>query len=149
MRLPSHAGEDGSAALGPHDVALAGENGGGIIATVGLGGDPAFREGFGPKGRLFGTLVRVSHSGDVRVIADLAAYEAAVNPAGDIVDSNPFGLLRREERTIVTDAGGNSLLGVTDGGRVSHDRSVPLSARPIRRRRDPDARGTDIRRPGS
>jgi hypothetical protein len=118
VTLPSHAGEDGSAALGPHDVALAGENGGGIIATIGLGGDPGFRDGFGSKGRLFGTLVRVSRSGDVRVIADLAAYEAAVNPAGDIVDSNPFGLLRREERTIVTDAGGNSLLGVTDGGRV-------------------------------
>jgi hypothetical protein len=119
VRLPSHAGEDGFAALGPHDVALAGENGGGILATVGLGGDPEFRDGFGPKGELFGTLVRVSHAGDVRVVADLAAYEAAVNPDGDIVDSNPFGLLRREGRTLVTDAGGNSLLRVTDRGRVS------------------------------
>lgn len=116
-RLPSHADEGGFGALGPHDVALAG--GGALFATVGLGGDPEFRDGFRPKGELFGTLVRVSRSGAVRVIADLAAYEAAANPDGDVIDSNPYGLLRRDGRSIVTDAGGNSLLRVTDRGRVS------------------------------
>lgn len=116
VNLPSHAPPDGSAALGPHDVA---KRDGVLYATIGLAGDPAFRDGFGPAGSRLGTLVRWTHSGGVRVVADLAAYEEAHDPAGDGVDSNPFGVLRLEGSTVVTDAGGNSLLRVSDRGRVS------------------------------
>jgi hypothetical protein len=128
IRLPSHAAPDGSGALGPHDVA---KDGGTLFATVGLGGDEALREGFGPKGRRLGTFVRVTRGGGVRVVADLLEYEATHDPAGDGVDSNPYGLLRLADSSVVTDAGGNSLLRVSDRGRVSTiavfpNRNVPF-----------------------
>ena len=62
---------------------------------------------------MFGTLVRWTASRGVRVVADLAAYEEANDPAGEGVDSNPYGLLRLRDASIVTDAGGNSLLRVS------------------------------------
>lgn len=115
-RLPSHAGADGNGALGPHDVA---KDDAWVFATVGLGGDEAFRNGFGPMGARFGTFVRFTRGGGVKVVADLLEYEATHDPNGDGVDSNPYGLLRLDNSSVVTDAGGNSLLRVSDRGRVS------------------------------
>ncbi|MGZ8578237.1 MAG: ScyD/ScyE family protein [Actinomycetota bacterium] len=114
--LPSHAAPDGSGALGPHDVS---KDDAKVFATIGLGGDVAYRDGFGPGAEMFGTLVRWTRSRGVHVVADLAAYEEANDPNGDGADSNPYGLLRIGDTSIVTDAGGNSLLRVTDGGRIS------------------------------
>jgi hypothetical protein len=116
VRLSSIALEDGSSAFGPHDVALTED--GPLVATVGLGGDLETRERFGRKGALLGTLVRVTRGGRVSVIADIAAYETENDPNGDGVDSDAYGILREGSRTIVTDAGGNSLLRVSDRGRV-------------------------------
>jgi hypothetical protein len=115
-RLPSIAAPDGSSALGPHDVA---KDDASIFATIGLGGDEAFRDAFGAAGKRLGTLVQWSKSRGVHVVADLLAYEETHDPDGDGPDSDPYGLLRLDEATIVTDAGGNSLLRVTDGGRIS------------------------------
>lgn len=109
--LPSIATATGEA-FGPHDVA---KRDGAVYATIGGTSFPAF----GPGGAMLGTLVRWTAGGGVRVVADLAAYEEANDPAGEGVDSNPFGLLRLEGSTVVTDAAGNSLLRVSDRGRVS------------------------------
>jgi hypothetical protein len=88
-----------------------------IIVAVGLGGPPAFRAQFGAGGALLGHLVRV-RNGTPESIADLAAYEAAANPDGGPVDSNPYGLLARSGR-VVAEAGGNSLLRVRQNGEIS------------------------------
>jgi hypothetical protein len=113
--LPSLAPLDGSGAFGPHDVGMGSD--GALYATVGLAGSPESREQFGRRGALLGHLVRVTSAG-VEDVADLTAYEARRNPDGGAVDSNPYGLLRLRGRSIVTDAGGNSLLRVTDEGRI-------------------------------
>jgi hypothetical protein len=113
--LPSIAGP--TEALGPHDVAPAG--GGKIYVSVGLGGAPELRAEFGPKGRRLGHLLLARVGGDRESVADLVDYEADSNPAGGPVDSNPFGLLRDGDETLVTDAGGNDLLSVDSDGDVS------------------------------
>jgi hypothetical protein len=119
VRLPSIATEDGSFAFGPHDVAKAdGEDGGALFATVGLGGDAAYKAGFGTKGDDLATLVRVTRSGNMQVVADLLAYEQAHNPAGGVKESDPYGILRGEDASIITDAGANDLLRVNDRGRI-------------------------------
>ena len=118
VNLPSIATQDGSFAFGPHDIAKGDE--GALFATVGLGGDAAYKAGFGPKGDDLATLVRVTRSGNMRVVADLLAYEDAHNPAGDdVLESDPYGILRQGHASIVTDAGANDLLRVTDRGRIS------------------------------
>jgi hypothetical protein len=118
VNLPSIASPDGSFAFGPHDVAIGDE--GALFATVGLGGDAAYKAGFGSAGDDLATLVRVTRSGRMRVVADLLAYEDAHNPAGDdVLESDPYGILRRGDASIVTDAGANDLLKVTEGGRIS------------------------------
>ena len=121
VRLPSIATTDGSFAFGPHDVVKDEGYGddGSLFATVGLGGDAAYKAGFGNKGDDLATLVRISRSGNMQVVADLLAYEQAHNPAGGVMESNPYGILRRGDASIITDAGANDLLKVTDGGRIS------------------------------
>ena len=116
VRLSSLALEDGSSAFGPHDVALSED--GPLFATIGPGGTIGTREQFGRRGSLLGTLVRVTRAGRVHVVADLFAYEAENDPNGDGVESNPYGILREGSRSIVTDAAGNSLLRVSDRGRI-------------------------------
>jgi hypothetical protein len=121
VRLPSVATSDGSFAFGPHDVAMDNEGygDGALFATVGLGGDAAYKAGFGRKGANLATLVRVTRSGSMQVVADLLAYEQAHNPAGGVEESDPYGILRRGGASIVADAGANDLLKVTDRGRIS------------------------------
>jgi hypothetical protein len=117
VKLPSIASPDGSFAFGPHDVAIGHE--GALWATIGLAGGPDYKAGFGPKGGNLASLVKVSRSGRMKVIADLLAYEQANNPDGESVESDPYGILRREDSTIVTDAAANDLLKVGEHGRVS------------------------------
>jgi hypothetical protein len=114
--LPSLAPPDGSGAIGPHDVGMGSD--GALYATVGLAGSPDSREQFGRRGTLLGHLVRMTGSGGVEDVADLTGYEARRNPDGGAVDSNPYGLLRLRGRSVVTDAGGNSLLRVSDDGHI-------------------------------
>lgn len=62
--------------------------------TTGFGGDPAARTtDFGPAGANFGRLARMNASGKWSLQEDLGAYEAATNPTGDEVDTNPYGIL--------------------------------------------------------
>ncbi|WP_235737589.1 ScyD/ScyE family protein [Nocardioides alcanivorans] len=146
--LPSLAGPDGSSAGGPADVLV--QHGRWTI-TVGLGADPAVRATL--PSQLFGTLLtgQLGRKGN-RVIADLAAHEAATDPDGVGPDSNPTGLAlspghawhkrgkhghkhgklgkharkhhskhgrhHRRASIVTTDSGGNSLLAVSQSGRV-------------------------------
>lgn len=125
--LPSMADATGEA-TGPHDVSFQGR--GGAYVTIGFGGNPAARAGFGPVGALFGTLIHVPASGRWRVVADVAAYEAAANPAGGPVDSNPYGLLAEPGGRVVVDAGANALLRVGANGALSTLAVFP--SRPVR-----------------
>lgn len=104
-------------ASGPQDISFSGR--GNAIVAVGWGGDPALRPSLGEAANTAGTLIQLQPSGTWRVVADVSAFEAAANPAGGVVDSNPYGVLAESGRTFVTDAGGNSLLEVAANGSVS------------------------------
>ena len=103
--------------LGPHDIAFQGRGNG--FVTIGWAAAPALRAQLGAFGELVGTLIRVRPSGEWSVEADIAGFEAANNPAGGPLDSNPFGVLAEPGRQFVTDAGGNSLIERSSDGTLS------------------------------
>jgi hypothetical protein len=113
--LPSFA-VNGVQATGPHDIDFA--LGRGWI-TIGLAGDPAIREPLVSSGIRLGSLVRVQPSGAWDYVVDIAAHEAAVNPAGGTVDTNPYGLRVFDDRAVVADAGANALLQVNLNATIS------------------------------
>jgi hypothetical protein len=116
--LPSHAPQPaGDGALGPSDISA--RRWGGAYLTVGLGADPAVRAQLGELGPGFGALYKVSSFGHVHAIADISAYEAAANPDGGAIDSNPNSVTSKRGRVFVVDAGGNSLLRVRRSGEIS------------------------------
>lgn len=133
-RLPSLAGEDGTAIGGPTDVHLLGDH---IYATIGLFNTAEDRERLGETGAALGYLVRFNRNGDIEKIADFAEYEAeqntdgATNPfAGGApdIDSNPYALVIGSDGDIVVvDASGNVLYHVSGEGEIS-----PLAAFPER-----------------
>jgi hypothetical protein len=135
--LPSYAGSDNEA-TGPHDISFQGR--GGAFITIGLGGDPrTVRSGFGPDGGLFGTLIQAPASGRWRAVADVSAHEVTANPDGNVVDTNPYGVLAEPGKHIVTDAGGNDLLAISANGDVS-----TLAVFPARPGRSTDAVPTAV-----
>lgn len=115
--LPSYSDAGFTEVTGPHDVGFAGPDR--MYITVGFGADPAERAQFGAVGARFGTLVYVPGRLPWRVVADIAAHEAAANPAGGPVDSNPYGLLASQRERVVSDAGANALLRIAGDGTVS------------------------------
>jgi hypothetical protein len=115
--LPSIAPPSGDEALGPSDIFL--RRRGGAYLTVGLGADPAVRAQLGDLGPAFGQLYKISPFGNVRAVADISAYEAAANPDGGALDSNPNSVTQAGHRTYVVDAGGNDLLRVRRSGEIS------------------------------
>jgi len=97
---------------GVSDVAPIGR--GDMFAITGGGPGPTPRQ-----------LFRISN-GNTRLIADLGAYEAAVNPDGGAIDSNPFDVAAVNGGTaIVADAAGNSLLIVDQRGNVDWIATLP------------------------
>jgi hypothetical protein len=126
--LPSYADLAGTEVTGAHDVSFQGR--GGAYVTIGFGGDPALRSGFGAVGALFGTLVHVPASGRWKVVDDISAYESSANPDGNLIDTNPYGVLAEPGSRIVTDAGANALLEVNTNGDISTLAVFP--ARPLR-----------------
>lgn len=116
--LPSLAGEDGSFATGIHDISFHGR--GNAYLTIGFGGDPAARTiDFGSAGASFARLARMNASGNWTLQEDLGAYEAATNPTGDEVDTNPYGILALPGKRVVADAGANALNEVSANGTIS------------------------------
>lgn len=105
--LPSLVLGNGTAEGGPSDVAFLGTA---AYVTMGLGGNPAtVRPAVGGKADLFGRLLQTTPSGRYKVVADIAGTEAAANPDGAAVDSNPYSVLVQPGRRIVADAGANAL----------------------------------------
>jgi hypothetical protein len=115
--LPSHALPNGDSATGPNDVSFPGTAG--MFVMVGLGFDPAVRPSFGPGGLMFGKLLQILATGEIREAADVSAYEGEVNPARGPVDTNPYGLLVLPTMRLVADAGANALLSVVPSGLVN------------------------------
>ncbi|HET7202636.1 MAG TPA: ScyD/ScyE family protein [Steroidobacteraceae bacterium] len=121
--LPSLAQPSGLAEGGPVDISFLGMAG---IVTMSWGGDPALRAALGPKSWMFGTLLQVTPSGAWKVVADVAAHEAAVNPAGGNVDSNPYNTLAQPGRRLVADAGANAIIEVRPNGRTATFALLPF-----------------------
>jgi hypothetical protein len=126
--LPSTYIVESAFASGPQDISFAGR--GNASVALGWGGDPALRASLGEDIAAAGTIIQLQPSGGWRVVADIAGFEAATNPAGGPVDSNPYGVLAEGGRTFVTDAGGNSLLEVAANGRISLVAIFPTTAAP-------------------
>ncbi len=106
--LPSMAPADGFAASsGPVDVQFRGST---AFVVMGWGGDPSVRAGYGPKARLFGTVLLVTPEGQYFPVADISGNEQRHNPAGGPIDSNPYGVVSLADRRIVADAGANALI---------------------------------------
>lgn len=102
---------------GPNDIAF-GPNGTAYV-VIGLGLNPNVRStDLSPVGAPLGQLYTFTSSG-ITPFSDVAAYEAAHNPAGGPLDSNPFHLAPVPGGMLVTDAGGNDLLRVDGSGAVS------------------------------
>jgi hypothetical protein len=97
--------------LGVTDVAPVGR--GNMFAITGGQADTASK------------LFRVSRGG-LRELADLAAFEANVNPDGDTIESNPFDVAALSGgKVLVADAAGNDLLIVDQQGHVDWVATFP------------------------
>jgi hypothetical protein len=127
--LPSIAMKDGGGdeATGPADVSVAPD--GTLRIVIGLGADPALREELGEEGANLGQLVAADPTtGLFEYVADIAAFEAENDPVEGVdpetgepghPDSNPHAVLAQADRTLVADAGGNTVLSVDLTGEVS------------------------------
>ncbi|MBC8101953.1 MAG: ScyD/ScyE family protein [Cytophagales bacterium] len=121
-------GAPGNGATGLQDITFVN---GQAYGLIGLGGDPAIRNSFtagenANGAQLLGNIVTLALDGSntITSVADVSAHEAANNPGGgnpgDDVNSNPYGFIALPGGGFaVTDAGGNTLLGVSAGGTVS------------------------------
>lgn len=97
----------------PNATAVSAIGTGSAYAVTGGGGD----EG-GPPPPGAASLFRISN-GHAALVADLGAFEAAVNPHPAQVDSNPFDVfVLNGGGVLVADAGGNDVLYVDNKGRV-------------------------------
>src|SRR5204862_3458380 len=124
--LPSLAMANGSRAEGPSDISFQGV-GSGYVA-VGLEGNPNLREQLGDVGAGFGRLVRMTPDGSSASSADLAGYEATVNPDGRQLDSDPYSVLAEAGGQVVVDAGGNSVVRVAPNRDISTLAVLPTLA---------------------
>jgi hypothetical protein len=115
--LPSLAMANGGRAEGPSDISFHGV--GNAYVAIALEGNPNLREQLGAVGDGFGRLVRMAPDGTFASAADLAGYEANVNPDGRQLDSDPYSVLAEASGQVVVDAGGNSLIRVAANGDVS------------------------------
>jgi hypothetical protein len=122
--LPSLAGAGGGGAPGLHDIVF--DSGGQAYGVIGLGADPSVRATLttgGAPGGNFAQLVRLTVDGSNTApvnVADLGTFEAANNPDGTTLDTNPYALITRTGGSFaVVDAGANALLNVTSTGTIT------------------------------
>jgi hypothetical protein len=114
--LPSLGTEEG--ASGPADIEFTGNSN--YAISIGLGGNLEYRAAFGAGGTTLGTIMtgQLGHRAPT-VLADVLANEAAANPDGTDVDSNPGGLLKSGDGYFVADAGGNAVVRANHEGTFS------------------------------
>lgn len=94
------------------------------IAPIGRG-DMFAITGGGP-GEAAAKLYRVSR-GKTRLIADLGAFEATVNPDAPEINPNPFDVAALDGSTaLVSDAGGNDLLIIDEKGVIDWVATLPV-----------------------
>lgn len=112
--LPSlYDASDNAVGGGPNGIAFSAS--GALQIAIGAGIDPNVRAtDLGPGGIGLG---RVITPGGASI--DVAGYEATFNPAGGPLDSNPWHLTPVAGSTLVTDAGGNSVLRIAADGAIS------------------------------
>jgi hypothetical protein len=103
--------------VGPQDVFVTPD--GAIYVVIGCGCHPDERALFGDAGTYLGWVVRINNDGSWTPIVDIAAYEAANNPDGGHIDSNPYSLVVTNDGMVVSDAGANALLWVDNEGNIS------------------------------
>lgn len=140
--LPSLAPAGGFGATGPQGISFGASSTGKV--ALGLGTNPAARDGVGERSALFGRVLLVRPFGIVqptvvpvkgksaavvlqaagdgageKSYADIAGFEAVNDPVPGGVDSNPTGMLALGTHDVVADAGGNTLLHVDQDGVVS------------------------------
>lgn len=117
--LPSLANAQGSSANGPIDISFGSQ--GHAALSIGLGMSPAKRDSeLGQAGAGLGGLYQLNQNGQVKAIADLAAFEGQADPDGKGPDSNPVGLVSDKAGTVyVADAGANALIRVSANGAMS------------------------------
>jgi len=122
--LPSVAGAGGAESSGPADVILS--HGDPVFVTQDTQIDRAGANQFGQPGRLLGKLISMQPSGGLRVVADLARFEATHNPdrgagaasVADGIDSDPYALVAYRGGYALADAAGNDLLSVSASGAI-------------------------------
>jgi hypothetical protein len=114
--LPSIAPAGGDFAAGPVDI---GFGFGSAWVLVSFAGDPAERAPFEAAGIKLGSLMRILPNGQFTPVLDLSAHEAAANPDGGAVDSNPYGLQFVPSGAVFADAGGNALINIAATGAMS------------------------------
>ena len=131
--LPSLTLPDGTMEGGPTDLSFLGAS---AYLVLGLSGGPAIRQAIGGQARLLGQVLHVTPGGSYQVVGDVAGHEASQNPAGNTVDSNPYGIRALPGRRLVADAGGNSVIELLANGHTrtfaippagANGQSVPTS----------------------
>jgi hypothetical protein len=97
---------------------LAFDGAGNLYGVFGFGADPNLIATTASP--LFGWTVAINlATGSLTPLADIAGFEAAQNPDGRDLNSNPFALVVQGGDTYVTDAGGNSLVKADGANQVS------------------------------
>ena len=152
--LASFAPAGGSSAIGPHGIFVDGHdlyvtNGGptapwrGDDDTQTVLRDPTLVSEE-PISRLYGTLLKFPKHGFPRLVADVWRFERDVNPdeelGNPLIDSNPVDVFADDGRILVADAGGNTVLKVSNRGRIrvvnvfpNTDMTIPFPFRACRR----------------
>jgi len=110
--LPSIYGATSGDVVGPNGIAF--DPSGAPVIAIGAGVNPLLRSTDLAPGGINLSRLRLP-GGSV----DLGAYEAANNPAGGPIDSDPWHVAAIAGGYLVTDAGGNSLLRVGNDGTIS------------------------------
>jgi hypothetical protein len=114
--LPSIAPANGGNAQGPVDIDF---GLGATFVTIGFAGNPALRAPLEAVGAQMGRLVRINSIGQPETLLDLSAHEAANNPDGGAIDSNPFGLKIVSDGAYYADAGANAVMRISLTGAIS------------------------------
>jgi hypothetical protein len=125
--LLSIAGPDGTGAVGVDDVSVARRGGGLFLIATSVGCPGQEPPGLHPEIlRQSGKLLRARH-GAKRVVADITAFECANDPDQQGVESNPYSVFARSNRSqVVADAAADAILRVRNG-RVSLLAVIPPS----------------------
>jgi hypothetical protein len=130
---PANAAENPNGnATGPSDISFGPK---GAYLTIGLGGPANTRSLLPAAGQIMGTVKRIRFGGRLELVADLDAFEHAVNPdraqpPAPRIESNPNSIDAKGRPIAVADAGGNDILD-PDRGAVSVLALLPFGSAPF------------------